>query len=410
MIRSTSTRRSGRRSRNAASRLLASCHRSPTPHDFSGLALSGGGIRSATFNLGVLQALNRAGLLENFDYLSTVSGGGYVGGWWSAWLTRSASADRPLFPDDEGVETWRHRARRRNPEADSPAEPDPIHHVRLFSNYLTPRKGALSPDLWRAVTIAGRNLILTWAALVPFLAMGVVLGQAAFLWVFGRPETLADRAGAVLSLPVAFLGWFVVLCGGMAPPAARRQQRTVGHYDRRVAGDRGGHRHAASRRRRTPPAVLIISTLVIAVGSGTGLLDVQEADGGRQGGPPEPGLAVADGRHAGGACHRCDRHRRRVRRRLDQLPVRERANDEGRGRREVPRAAHDRGQHVPHGAQQRTRRRRRCHHSETALDDLAAAARHGAVVDDARSDARYRLGDRLGDPIARSGRLDVGAP
>ena len=41
-----------------------------------GLALSGGGIRSATFNLGVLQALAKYGLLRKFDYLSTVSGGG----------------------------------------------------------------------------------------------------------------------------------------------------------------------------------------------------------------------------------------------------------------------------------------------------------------------------------------------
>ncbi|WP_031320199.1 patatin-like phospholipase family protein, partial [Pseudomonas piscis] len=64
-----------------------------------GLALSGGGIRSATFGLGVLQALARApvpdahqanpeqpsanteerSLLSRFDYLSTVSGGGYIG-------------------------------------------------------------------------------------------------------------------------------------------------------------------------------------------------------------------------------------------------------------------------------------------------------------------------------------------
>jgi hypothetical protein len=44
-----------------------------------GLALSGGGIRSATFNLGLLQALARMGLLSKFDYLSTVSGGGYIG-------------------------------------------------------------------------------------------------------------------------------------------------------------------------------------------------------------------------------------------------------------------------------------------------------------------------------------------
>jgi predicted acylesterase/phospholipase RssA len=44
-----------------------------------GLSLSGGGIRSATFNLGVLQALAKKGILKSVDYLSTVSGGGYIG-------------------------------------------------------------------------------------------------------------------------------------------------------------------------------------------------------------------------------------------------------------------------------------------------------------------------------------------
>lgn len=44
-----------------------------------GLALSGGGIRSATFSLGVMQALAREGVLAKMDYLSTVSGGGYIG-------------------------------------------------------------------------------------------------------------------------------------------------------------------------------------------------------------------------------------------------------------------------------------------------------------------------------------------
>lgn len=44
-----------------------------------GLALSGGGIRSASFCLGVLQALAHDGKLKNIDYLSTVSGGGYIG-------------------------------------------------------------------------------------------------------------------------------------------------------------------------------------------------------------------------------------------------------------------------------------------------------------------------------------------
>lgn len=53
-----------------------------------GLALSGGGIRSATFSLGVLQALAELKLLFRIDYLSTVSGGGYIGGWLTAWIYR----------------------------------------------------------------------------------------------------------------------------------------------------------------------------------------------------------------------------------------------------------------------------------------------------------------------------------
>lgn len=51
-----------------------------------GLAFSGGGIRSATFNLGVLQALAKRNLLRSIDYVSTVSGGGYIGGWLMGWM------------------------------------------------------------------------------------------------------------------------------------------------------------------------------------------------------------------------------------------------------------------------------------------------------------------------------------
>ena len=47
--------------------------------DRTALCLSGGGIRSATFALGVTQGLAQHGILDQFDYLSTVSGGGYIG-------------------------------------------------------------------------------------------------------------------------------------------------------------------------------------------------------------------------------------------------------------------------------------------------------------------------------------------
>jgi predicted acylesterase/phospholipase RssA len=63
--------------------------------DLAALCLSGGGIRSATYALGVLQGLARFGLLGQFHYLSTVSGGGYIGSWLSAW--RAIEADERIF-------------------------------------------------------------------------------------------------------------------------------------------------------------------------------------------------------------------------------------------------------------------------------------------------------------------------
>ena len=66
------------------------------------LCISGGGIRSATFALGALQGLAELGLLEKFDYLSTVSGGGYIGSWLTAWKQRwggLVNAKQPWRPE-----------------------------------------------------------------------------------------------------------------------------------------------------------------------------------------------------------------------------------------------------------------------------------------------------------------------
>ena len=171
------------------------------PRNLAGIALSGGGIRSATFNLGLLQSLKRHGLLQQFDYLSTVSGGGYCGGWWSAWLARASRAVgiKGFFPDDELIEPVRHarrHARARDAARDLEeyadesesamnAGTDPIHHLRLFSNFLTPRKGLLSADTWRAITTIGRNLILTWLILLPLMLAAIMAGQAYFALTTG---------------------------------------------------------------------------------------------------------------------------------------------------------------------------------------------------------------------------------
>ncbi len=183
-----------------------------TPDDLSGLALSGGGIRSATYCLGLLQGLNARNLLRNFDYLSTVSGGGFVGGWWSAWLSRrDDDGPQPLssiFPPPERIEPQvahtfvplRVVGAKVHPEGPQPepapdaainAGVDPIHHLRLFSNYLTPRTGLLSNDSWRAGTVISRNLLFNWVALVPVLGMCVAVAMLAFSSTQG-----ADSAGA----------------------------------------------------------------------------------------------------------------------------------------------------------------------------------------------------------------------
>jgi hypothetical protein len=170
------------------------------------LCCSGGGIRSATFCLGVIQALANCDVdkgasraksaaaaqhtdpetadhlsaktaaskpeveqpmdpknsaLGRFHYLSTVSGGGYVGSWLSSWRHRSDFATvigdltgRPNGPD---------------------IEPPEISWLRAYSNYLTPKLGIASADSWAAVAISARNLILNWLVIIPIVCLALLV-------------------------------------------------------------------------------------------------------------------------------------------------------------------------------------------------------------------------------------------
>ncbi|HEX8131278.1 MAG TPA: hypothetical protein VF527_19420, partial [Pyrinomonadaceae bacterium] len=317
------------------------------PPNLTGLALSGGGIRSATFCLGLLQGLERQNVLRVFDYLSTVSGGGYMGGWWSAWLAREgldahvrsaypllgvndvkclstlcrtllddnnlislhlterlfatpgtedlvkrlclepnpghddakalvnelnkllpppcifdaeafnhhgiklttevkellrgvqqgANGDSvarlnrlllehafpkqissSIFPPDEQIEPARvkyfslmsaRNGGRDGKSSESGTEMmcaghDPLHHLRLFANYLTPRKGLLSGDTWRAIAVISRNLLLNWLTLLPLLVTFMLLGQLFFVL---RPPMPPDAAVPALSEQMAYFGF-----------------------------------------------------------------------------------------------------------------------------------------------------------------------------------------------------------
>jgi Patatin-like phospholipase len=101
------------------------------PEKHAALCISGGGIRSATFGLGVLQGLARCGLLDRFHYLSTVSGGGYIGAWLSAWVHRANGGLTSVAAQ---------LARPRDNSRPNP-EPVEIQNLRSYSNYLSPRLG-----------------------------------------------------------------------------------------------------------------------------------------------------------------------------------------------------------------------------------------------------------------------------
>jgi hypothetical protein len=158
-------------------------------HDMSlvGLAFSGGGIRSATFNLGVLQGLAALKLLPMFDYLSTVSGGGYIGSWLSAWIYRAgldptvAQCKKSAHGDDkeppvERIQDCLNPDRSNKPDHQ---ESRPTRFLREYSNYLTPRLGFLGADTWTAIAIYTRNLLLNQLIFVCFLAAVLLLPHLA---------------------------------------------------------------------------------------------------------------------------------------------------------------------------------------------------------------------------------------
>jgi hypothetical protein len=148
-----------------------------------GVALSGGGIRSATFSLGILQGLSGKGWLEHIDYLSTVSGGGYIGSWLLAWIKRRGS----VHAVQESLRGYR------TSDSDHKHNPDPggehvrpIRLLREFSNYLAPNAGVLSADTWTMVSIWARNTALNFLTLTLFASAVLLAPQILGLAFTGR--------------------------------------------------------------------------------------------------------------------------------------------------------------------------------------------------------------------------------
>ncbi|EMI17105.1 membrane protein containing Patatin domain protein [Rhodopirellula maiorica SM1] len=112
--------------------------------NLTGLALSGGGLRSATFALGALQGLANNAMLANFDYMSTVSGGGYAGSFLSCFLNSTAPSVSSVSDPTSSIGLEKNNL----PFARSATqESAPMRHLRSSS------KALLTGGFWKRLEI-----------------------------------------------------------------------------------------------------------------------------------------------------------------------------------------------------------------------------------------------------------------
>lgn len=154
--------------------------RLPSSNPMTGLALSGGGIRSATFNLGILQCLARRGLLDRIDYLSSVSGGGYIGSsmTWFLQHGRSDTGDTVFNTSEDGFPFGTHRRgklKRDSIENEPKAEAggnryraSALRHLRQNGKYLAPGCGL---SVFSLFSVLLRGVFLCLLVFLPLLVL-----------------------------------------------------------------------------------------------------------------------------------------------------------------------------------------------------------------------------------------------
>ena len=201
------------------------------PHRL-GVAFSGGGIRSASVNLGIIQALAKAGFLKQVHYMSGVSGGGYILGWLTSWIRRSGfqTVEKQLVtgrapdPDPNPGATGQPPAAGLAPPGQPPValpvlpvgqtppytrfvEPHPIRHLREYTSYLTPRMGLASGDTLAMISIYLRNVLLNQTLIIAAAAFLLAVAQLLAPWIAWRQP---------LPIPAQIILIFLGLLAGVA--------------------------------------------------------------------------------------------------------------------------------------------------------------------------------------------------
>lgn len=195
--------------------------------DVYGLALSGGGIRSATFSLGVLRGMAKQSALHLFDYLSTVSGGGYIGAAFGRLFGEAAQADsvEACLANDASMFLWwlRNNGRYLVPQGAKDDWLAAASAVRgwlssqfsflilvLFAAVVTmlPHAGVWA---WQSLTIPARQIAWIPSAWT-LLALAPALLAFAYMWAYymlavGRIQLLISLFIASFVIGWAFYQW-----------------------------------------------------------------------------------------------------------------------------------------------------------------------------------------------------------
>ena len=204
-----------------------------------GLALSGGGIRSSTFSLGVLQALDRIGLFKHVDYLSTVSGGGYIGTYLSTCIlqdlegtreprSQTTDEDQPVFPFSQKTGV---------------TESDRLRHLRNYASFLTPRGKS---DLLAIPIVLLRGIVVNLMFILPLLAfLALVLAltltqEHTFVWTAGLQARGVPQV--VATFPFSLVAGGVLLSWMLLYP--------LGHFYNELGSRARRRRESKERRRR----------------------------------------------------------------------------------------------------------------------------------------------------------------
>ena len=106
-----------------------------------------------------------------------------MGGWLTAWIKNHAQGASGVVED-----------LRRPPASTLNPEPQPIRHLRAYSNYLTPKTGLTSVDTWTLIATFCRNMFLNWLVLISWLAAAMMVPRLYLAAITLQPNWAATNA------------------------------------------------------------------------------------------------------------------------------------------------------------------------------------------------------------------------